>query len=359
MKKMLLAVAVGSTFIAAHASATAMKDRLAAMEKRTAYLEQRVQSQDQAINATGDSWFDKIELSGVIEIEAAQTSADNANDTSDIKASTVELGIAGQVNDWINAEIVAKYEEETNNNGTLNIDTAKVTIANPDSQWFVNAGQFTLPFGTYKTHMVSDPITLDLGEAGDSAIEFGFANDNFGASAYLFQGNHTTEIDNYGLALNASMENNAMNLNGHLGYINNLGESNGIVDADPAWFSAGNESAGWVLSTSLNISDFTLIGEYLAAAESFADAGDEKPAAYNLEGAYNFGAGGKPATVALAYQGTNDAEHANWGLDETRLLASFSVELMAGATLGLEYAQAESYAGTETDTITGKLAIEF
>jgi hypothetical protein len=46
-------------------------------------------------------------------------------------------------------------------------------------------------------------------------------------------------------------------------------------------------------------------------------------------------------------------------LDETRLLASFSVELMAGATLGLEYAQAESYAGTETDTITGKLAIEF
>ncbi len=46
-------------------------------------------------------------------------------------------------------------------------------------------------------------------------------------------------------------------------------------------------------------------------------------------------------------------------LDETRLLASFSVELMAGATLGLEYAQAESYASTETDTITGKLAIEF
>jgi outer membrane lipoprotein-sorting protein len=63
MKKMLLAVAVGSTLIAAHASATSMKDRLAAMEKRTAYLEQRVQSQDQAINTTGDNWFDKIELS--------------------------------------------------------------------------------------------------------------------------------------------------------------------------------------------------------------------------------------------------------------------------------------------------------
>lgn len=370
MKKTLLALAIGSILVAPNASANSVEDRLAAMEKRIADLEQHVQSQNEVIKekdakiaemsttkTVGDKWFNKIEMNGLVEVVAGHSSASGSDDTSDLTAATVELGINGKVNDWIGAEVVAKYEEDTDNNGNLNIDTAKLNIADPASKWFVHAGQFTLPFGSFETHMVSDPITLDLGETGDSAIEFGFNHGNFGASAYVFQGDHSTEIDNYGLALNGEIAIEEASLTGHLGYMNNLGESDGIVDG--GWMIAGNESAGWILSTSLTMNDFTLIGEYLAASEGFGDAGNEKPSAFNLEGAYHFTAGNKAATFAIAYQGSDDAENGNWGLDEKRTLAGFNVELMEGTSLGLEYAQSETYTGTETDTVTGKLAVEF
>jgi hypothetical protein len=374
VKKQLLVAAVAGGLMQAAMAGASVEDRLLQMEQRLYDMEQRLAAQDQAIrekdkqiaqltnakpsSAGGGEWFNKVEVGGLVEVEAGHTSADGTSDTSDIITATAEIAINAQINDWVSTEIVALYEEDTDNAGDFGIDTAVVKIANPDSNWFVNAGQFTLPFGIYETNLVSDPITLDLGETSDSAIEAGFANGNFGASAYVFQGDHEADIGNFGLALNANTKMDGISLNSHLGYISNLAESDVIVD--DGWVNASSaEAAAWIAFASLGVGDFTLIGEYLKAVDGFVDAGNEEPAAYNLEAAYNFDVGAKPATVALAYQGSDDAENTNWGLDENRIMLGFAVELMEGTSLGLEYAQAEDYAGAEADTVTGKLTVGF
>ncbi len=116
---------------------------------------------------------------------------------------------------------------------------------------------------------------------------------------------------------------------------------------------------GWIVSVQYEVANFTLIGEYLAAIDSFNDAANTQPSAYNIEVGYSFNAGSLPAGVVLGYQGTDDANHANWGVAETRIIGAPSVEVMEGTSLGLEFMNEESYAGEETDTLTGKLTVDY
>jgi len=352
-----------------------IEQRLAEMEKRIQQLEGRVQNQGEVILAKeqqiselkksvdekGDGnsggWWQSVEIGGAIEVEAGHVSEKGEDDSNDLITPTVEIGITAQINDWVAAEIVMLYEEDTDNDGDLYIDTALISIADPETSWFVNAGQFTLPFGTYNTNMLSAPITSDLGETSDTAIEAGYGANGFSASVFTFQGDHSDEIDNFGAALKFETSTEQAEFSAHLGYINNLAESDSI--ADGGWIGSDDNVVGWVASAQVNVASFTLIGEYLTAADGFIDSADNEPSAFNIEVGYNFEAGNLPAVVALGYQGTDDAEHSNWDLPETRILGAFTVEIMEGTSLGLEYSSEESYAGEDTDTITGKLAVEF
>lgn len=377
MKKTALAAAV---CVALSAAGTAnanqsIEQRFAEMETRIQQLENRIQDQGDVIlakekqindiknsvqkqsDSRSGGWWQSVEIGGVIEVEAGHLSTKGSDNNSDLITPTVEVAITAQVNDWVSAEIVALYEEDTDNDGDLNIDTALISIANPDDQWFVNAGQFTLPFGAYNTNMLSDPITLDLGETGDTAIEAGYGANGFSASIYTFQGDHSDDIDNFGAALNFETATEQMEFFAHIGYINNLGESDGIVDG--GWVATTDNMAGWTASAQINVANFTLIGEYLTAADEFSDSNNEKPSAFNIEVGYNFEAGDLPVLVAVGYQGTNDAEHSNWNLPESRILGALTIEIMEGTSLGLEYKNEESYGGADTDTLTGKLAVEF
>ena len=67
--------------------------------------------------------------------------------------------------------------------------------------------------------------------------------------------------------------------------------------------------------------------------------------------------GGKPSTFAIGYQTTNEAQ--NLGLAEKRLAAALSVEIMDNTGLSFEFAKDTSYADEDTNTFTGKLAVEF
>lgn len=367
-----IAVALGS---AANATAATIEERLAAMEQRLNYLEQRVRIQDRVIEARneeiaklrgdnsgggGDGWFNKVKIGGLIEIEAGQTSTDG-DDDSDLVTGTVELGIAAAVNDWVDAEIVLLYEEDTDNanedgTGDISVDTAMVSIADPDAAWFVNAGQFTLPFGQYPTSMVSDPLTLDLGETGDTALEAGY---NFGpvtASAYVFDGDqNSSAIKRFGLALSTGIEANGVGIAGHLGYLSDLGETDGLND-----FGDNQEDVpGWIASAEISAGDFVLIAEYLATTDSFASAPGEEPTAFNVELGYNFALAGAPSVFAVSHQETDDMGTLDPGFVEKRNGAALTAEVMEGTSLALEYLTEEAYDGTDSDTITGKLAVEF
>lgn len=333
---------------------TSIEQRLAEMEQRL--VAQEIRDRMDMLNAapfSGGEWLNRVQIGGAVGVDPGRVFPGN---NSNLITATTENSINAQVK--ISTEITAMYEKDENDADVLIIDTALVKVANPDSDWFMHAGQYILPFGTYQTHLFTGPLTTDLGKTSDSAIEVGFVDDSFTASAYIFRGDHKNGIGNFGVALNAHTEIDKVSVKGHLGYISNLAESDRIVD--DGWVTAtGDEVAGWMASVALGAGNFTLVGEYLAAVDGFTDADGDKPIVYNIEASYKFEANNRPATIAVAYHGTEDAENANWELDEKRILLGFSVELMKGTNLGLEYGQTENYAGGKTDIFTSKLALEF
>lgn len=377
MKKSAIALAIAASFsIAGNVSADSMEERLAAMEKRLQALEKRVATQDEVIkekdrqisamaDRDGDinmqsngAWFNRVEVGGLVEIEAAKIDEDGASGTDDIVTATVELGIAAQINDWVSSEIVLLYEEESDNDGDLNVDVAMINIADPDANWFVNAGQYYVPFGTFGTNMVSDPITLDIAETSDTAIEAGFGSNGLIASAYVFQGDREDETGSWGAGLFYETEADNVAFAGHLGYINDILESDGLVDGADAgdFVTASDEAGAWTLSGELTAGNFIFIGEYIDVSDEVIAGSNRKPSIYNLEVGYGFGIGEIPATFAIGYQGSDDADGL---LPENKYLTALSLVVMDGTSIAFEYSTEEDYAGTDTDVITGFLGVEF
>jgi len=334
-----------------------LEDRLENSEKRIHYLESRIQDQDRVLHqqhkAAGDSWFNRLEISGLIEIEAATESVDDSDRESSLTLATAELGINARLSSNVSAEVVLLYEDDGDE--ALDVDVAAITLT-PTEAWSVTAGQFYLPFGVFETQMISDPLSLELGEIRETALQAGYSSGIFSATVYLFDGDASetdaAKIDNFGLSLDLLSEHDNLSFAASLGYINDIGDSDGLIDYAG---TLHDRVGGMAFSAALRSGPFTLIGEYVAATSSF-DSGEE-PAAFNLEAGYGFGLAGHEANLAIGFQGSDEAEGV--GLPEEVVSAAFTVALFEQTSLGLEYARAEAYDGTESDRFILQLASEF
>lgn len=353
-------------------------DRLSGLERRIKYLEQRVAAQDEMIvekdrqiaELTGeDAWFDAVEIGGTIELEAAHESPYEGDSSTTAELARVELGIAARIHDWVGAEIVVKNDDDDK----IEVDEAFLTIAPPEGAWALQAGGYVVPFGVYETNMISDPVTLELGETGQDAVTFaaesgaGLYGSVFAFNGDLDRGGDET-IDGFGVSLGYAMESEWSTVDANLSWINDLGESDGF-EIDPA---GADNVPGWAASVVLGWGDVTLIAEYLAALDGFGGDGLEfggtgaEPSAWTVEAAYGLDLGGRDATAAASYQGTGEAgEASGLGLPERRLLVGLSVEMAEGLGLSAEwksdedYGEAEGGTGKSADTVTVQLAAEF
>jgi hypothetical protein len=122
----------------------------------------------------------------------------NSDSTSDLYASTVELGVEARINESTKANILFKLEDidkstnaANNNDGTHPdnpfIDEAFVTIFNPAKcPFYAILGKRAQPFGQLFTHTISDPITKDAYEIVTTGATLGYAPaDLFGLDASL------------------------------------------------------------------------------------------------------------------------------------------------------------------------------
>jgi hypothetical protein len=357
-KKKLFSVALAATLpFPTHLLAESqVDDRLESAEKRLEYLESRVQDQDRTMNekAAGESWFNNVEINGVIEVEAGFEDPEDGDSESSLTLATAELGITAQITEMLSGEIVLLYEDDGEEE--LDVDVAAITIA-PNGNLDITAGQFYVPFGVYETHMVSDPLTLKLGETRETAVQAAFDLGPVGVAAYIFDGDATedgdSKIDNFGLDLALAQEADNFSYSANLGYINDIGDTNGLIDYAT---DVHDNVAGMSFSLVVTTGPFTVIGEYVGAMDEF-DATGEEPSAHNLELGYGFELAGREAGVAIGVQGTDDAEGVD--LPEDAVVAAFGIEIIDSASLALEYANAEAYDGTEVDVITLQLAAEF
>jgi hypothetical protein len=312
------------------------------------------------------SWFDKIEVGALIEAEAGYVSPYEGDSESDIVVATFAPYIISDVNDWIGVEGALLYEEDDTD---LEVDIATVSIANPEKTPFYSIiGQTYMPFGVYETNMVSDPLTLEIGETRETAIQVGAATGGFNVNVYTYNGDVDKDgkekINSYGAAIDYGMETDSVAFAIGASYTNNLGDSDALQEG----VVVGNDRVpGYSAYGIVEFAGFNLIGEYLAASKEFdsADYGFDgrgaKPNAYNVELGYGFATAGKDSTIAIGYQASDEA--IDLELPKSAILVAYSVDLMTNTSLAFEYAALKDYDESDTGTLvangTGKSGSSF
>jgi len=332
-------------------------------------LEQEVKELKEKIKSSG--LLEGVSFSGVLEVEAGFENGYGDVNTSDITLATVELGLEAEVCDWAVANLVLLWEEDDTEQ--VEVDEGSITFGNAEkSPLYLTAGKFVVPFGTYETTMISDPLTLELGETPQSAVQVGLEHPSgLSASVYSFNGDIDEDGEDdtvkcFGADVGYGLEVGTIGLAIGAGWINNIADSDGLGGwIEENKFTLKEYAAGFTGHVVVTVMPFMVIGEYVAATDDIAFTNNPKqqaPSAYNIEIGYTFELMGKDATLGIAYQGTDNCGGI---LPETRLIASMGVGLGEQVGIALEYAHNEDYdvsqggTGDEADIVTVQLAIEF
>lgn len=315
-----------------------------------------------------ETWADRISISGLLEVEGVYADEDKVDgtggDSSDLTLATVELGIDAEFNDYVSGHVVFLWEEDDTE--PVDLDEGYITLT-PSPNWpvYFSAGKLYVPFGNFETHMVSDPLTLELGETRESAAVAGLEQNGFYASAYAFNGDvdkfeDDSHVDNFGASAGYRMETQNFSLDTGVGYINNILDSDFLSDEgiDEVDDYVGGVTAHAVFSTG----PVTLIGEYMTALDDteYTDNGNimemEEISAWNLELGYGFTLAEKDTTLAVGWQGTDDA---GGFLAEDRYICAVSMDVFDHTSVALEYFHEEYENDDENDAVTAQLAFAF
>jgi hypothetical protein len=379
MRLVVLVVGFGlmaSSVCARELSNYELLERITALESQLGGVSVAVEQ-----NSSLESWANRITLSGVIEVEVGYENIDyddptkNDEDSSDITLATVELGVDVAITDHVSGSVLLLFEE---GEGSIDIDEAFIMYdGEEDNPLFARGGMLYVPFGDFSSNMISDPLTLEVGETRDSAVEVGFNHGGFYSSVYVFNGDideagDDSHIDNFGVNVGYGMESDDFSMDFGMSYINNILDSDGLGD-DFEDKMAEAEDAGALLELDeyvggfgahvvVGVAGFSVIGEYIAAMDDpeyvLNGVKEEVEAfsAWNMEVGYTFEFSGRETTVGIAYQGSDDADNF---IAETRYMGVVSVAVVDGTSLAVEYLHDEFENDDEADVITAQLAIEF
>ncbi|MBC8317692.1 MAG: LbtU family siderophore porin [Desulfobulbaceae bacterium] len=333
----------------------------------------------------------RAQLGGLIELEAFSRDDFDKSETSDISLSTVQFSLDAYPTDWSHGRLVFLYEEGEGDDHVL-VDEGTVTLGNMDTfPATVTVGKKYLPFGSYLTSTISDPLTLDLGETSDSVLQADIQFLGFYGSAYLFNGDisergEDDKIDAYGAALGLANVIEDFSYDIGVEWISNIGDSDGIGDhlSDTVNGEVEDYVDGFSAHLLMAYGPVNFFAEYVGARQSFKTSELEfrgrgaKPEAWGLEMGYNITLLNREALFSVGYHRTE--ESLALGLPEERYLVAMSLGIFDNTTLSFEWAHDEDYddgdfsatcldddgaiincTGSDSDaeTVTMQIAVEF
>ena len=318
------------------------------------------------------NFLDKFQLGGVIEVEASHTDSFAGADSSDIALAKVEVFLDAQPTDWVSTHVQMLIEDGSTN---VTLDEAWATIGNEkEVPYFLQAGQWAMPFTNDETGMVSDPLPFAIAETKEAAVLVGGAWDGLTTQAYVYNGDTQRAgkgnyIDQFGLFAGYEGEANKVGYNASVGFISNISDAGAITNVLTASGRLDGYTSGLAANLALTHGNFAFFGGYVTALDSF-DSGDlafngqgAKPEAWSLEANYTAAMLGRDVTFALTYQGTDEALALSQ--PETRIGGAISFEVIEGASLAAEFLHDEDYGtseggtGEDSHTATLQLAVEF
>ncbi len=342
-------------------------------------LEKRVQQLEAAIDreVEGDKWYDRIQISGLIEVEAGYQDVQDNNDPdadskeSDVDLATVELAVDARIAKHVDGHVLFKYEADD-----IFVDEGFITLTGTEAlPAYLVAGRQYVPFGYFDSHFVTDPTTLVLGETNEGAVVAGyrFGGEMVDLSVGAFNGEideagEDNQIDSFVAAVTVQPMDFLM---AGISYSSNLAASDSfqevVVDTDGSGDLGpiNDLVGGWsAFVTVAFLERFKVIGEYVSALDDFEAgesyaAGDKKrqPSAWNVElGAMLI----ENLELAVRYGGSDDGSDflpetqygavLNWGIWSCNLALEYLHDKYDDAALSVDQ---------EADTFTAQLAVEF
>lgn len=306
-----------------------------------------------------------VTLHGLLEAEAHYAKPDGGAEESDLNLATAELSFEATLNDHVGGHLSLLFEEEEGADDTLEVDEAVVSLQAP-KQLFgqsssLHVGRMYLPFGMFNSSMISDPLTLELGETRNTAALFALEGDVWTFKSGIFNGGtdpagDQNNIDSWVASLEISL---GENLGFGASYISDLAESGSELVQDPAFYTGSVAGASAFLTA--RCGQFGLEVEYLGALEDFgaalvavgADLTGRHPEAWNLELAW---LPTEQIQLTARYEQAEDFQN-----DVQRYGAAVSYGLYDHAIVALEYlvADADVAADNPVNLVTAQLALEF
>lgn len=336
-------------------------------------LEKRIEQLEEAVGrkVEGQKWFERIRISGLVEVEAAYESMDDDDpatddpDSGDIDLATVELAVDAKIASLVDGHFLIKYEEDE-----LFIDEGFITLGGPDSlPAYMIAGRQYIPFGYFDSHFVTDPLTLTLGETNEGALVAGYrlGGELVDISAGVFNGK-TREAGADDTVSNIVGRVVVTPVNGFMlgvSYTSSLAAADSL--ADQVQTDLDDDVGGWSAFVSATVMErINVIAEYVGAVKDFKagelyDPGDtraRRPAAWNLELGYDVT---DTWEIAVRYAGSDDGgAGAGRFLPETQHGAVVNWDMDKNTSLAMEYLHSDYQDGAGTgDAVLAQLAITF
>lgn len=370
---LLLSMAVDTCPLAAQETAVAAADPVEVLDAKPGgvkSLEQRVKHLEEMIGRPleGQKWYDRIQISGLIEVEAGYQKIDfndpavEDEETGDVDLATVELGVDARIIDHVDGHVLFKYEDDD-----LFVDEGYITLSGGDAlPAYLIAGRQYIPFGYFDSHFVTDPNTLILGETNEGAAVAGYrlGGEMIDLSVGAFNGKideagDDNTIDSVVAAVVAKPLEELMV---GVSYTSNLASADAFSEQviGPVADLVGGFSAFVTVEW---LERFKFIGEYLAALDEFeageiydaADGKQRQPEAWNLELGMVLV---DSLELAARYGGSNDGG-ADF-LPESQYGAVLNWGFLENTNLALEYLHGEfEDDAQESDSVIAQLAVEF
>jgi hypothetical protein len=330
-------------------------------------LEDRVKQLEEAMGRKPESakWYDRIQVSGLIEVEAGYQEVDSVSDedNSDVDLATVELVFDAKIVDAVDGHVMIKYEDDE-----VFVDEGFITLSGGDAfPAYLIAGRQYIPFGNFDSHFVTDPNTLILGETTEGAVVAGYRLGgqlvDFSAGVFNGRADEAGEDDAIDSFVTAVTVQPFESILFGASYMSNLASSNALSEklTDPN-SEIDSLVAAWSAFASVEFLErYYLIAEYVAAVDEFAageiylgDTRARQPSAWNLELGIALAEG---LEVAARYGGSDDGAEF---LPESQYGAVVSWGVFENTNLALEYLHDEyEDDAKEADTLTAQLAVEF
>ena len=302
-----------------------------------------------------------VDLGVLVEAEASYEKVGGEN-SSDLHVTTFEVSLEADPMEGVRGEAALLWEE--GDSDSLDVDVAFIELGGTETMPIaLSVGRMYLPFGAFNSFMVSDPLTLELGETRETAAALSGEWNSFTAWAGAFAGERADVdgIENVAAALSwAPVEGLRMGLS----VLSDLGEGGYADDLNDILADGGSapKTVGISAFLFLEHGAWSLSAEYLGAAEDLEWTNGEgeptslRPQTWQLDVAYAFS---ETWRGAIRYEGSREFKADE--MPEHQGGAALFWQINPVATIGAEYLYGifEDEEANDRHLATLQLALEF